>query len=168
MSTSRDIRFRVWASAWKPPRMVTPEDIELYGCRDLHSALQTVLTSPLYTVEQFTGLQDCNGRDVFEGDILALYPDRWSRKLISNTDDGTPIYEIDTTVAPTRPIVDRQIYPLGHVVWHDDVAAFKLALSRPTADNVTYVSLDQYSYTIEVVGNRHENADLLTQSPLAE
>lgn len=79
-----------------------------------------------YVVEQFTGLTDVNGKDIYEGDVL-----RTKAGLIQIVEQG--ILETDR---------------------EDIISGFY-------ANNLSDGKPHTFSYDEEVIGNVHENAELL-------
>ncbi|AOG31024.1 hypothetical protein AWV72_00206 [Lactiplantibacillus plantarum] len=79
-----------------------------------------------YVVEQFTGLTDVNGKDIYEGDVL-----RTKAGLIQIVEQG--ILETDR---------------------EDIISGFY-------ANNLSDGKPHTFSYDDEVIGNVHENAELL-------
>jgi len=63
----REIQFRVWDSYNK--KMIPTE-----GGFSLGSADSEMVGGPDYPVMQYTGLKDKNGKEIYEGDIIKLYP----------------------------------------------------------------------------------------------
>lgn len=92
--------------------------LEVEGGWDIHGH-----SDENYTVEQYTGLKDKNGKEIYEGDIVV------------NTyyDDG-------------------EMYK---VLWVDDSVAFGME----SLDDMELYKLPLES--LEVIGNIHENAELL-------
>ena len=80
-------------------------------------------------IEQFTGLLDKNGKEVYEGDIVKF-------EDVSGYKDGC-----------------------ASVIWHEDSCGYYL---ENDDDNI-YDTLYDFtpSYQMEVIGNIHENPELL-------
>ena len=95
-----------------------------------------------YTLSQYIGLMDKNGKKIFNGDILQ--------------NDQLP-YMVN----------GRSVY-FHEVVWLDDVAAFGLYVHKNPKSRVNGLSHGEMQYIEnfdasewEVVGNIHDNSDML-------
>lgn len=123
----RDIKFRAWYTPFKNKKFGT-------GYKYGNSVISFHDMSPdKYELEQYTGLKDKNGVEIYEGDVVKLY---------SETHD---IFGFEITKQQTGRI------------YFVDGAFF---ISGGTGDDPIYAYEDE----LEVIGNIHENADLLEET----
>lgn len=86
------------------------------------------------TIGQFTGLMDCKGREIFEGDII---------NYIRHRLDGTGFLE------------------QGKVEWRNEEGCYVFVNRFPTRDNRELVTPLIRCKEINVIGNIHDNPELL-------
>ena len=89
-----------------------------------------------YTIEQYTGLKDKNGKEIYEGDIVdVIFPTK------------------------LRGVEEHQIW-----VCRFGVKRAGFVLNRETNARIfslTFGEINAKNLAVEVIGNIHENADLL-------
>ena len=123
----RDIKFRSWNKVSK-----TMYGNSIYNCKD---SFDMQLKHPqIYEVMQYIGLEDKNGRKIYEGDII-----RYSDIEISNTDCG---------------IEYNDIINIGEVLYDNESAYYYVT-------NTYSVEMDEVWEDAEVIGNIYENPELL-------
>jgi uncharacterized phage protein (TIGR01671 family) len=76
----REIKFRVWChnkNEWEADRVFLAQEGNMLQCKPFGSP--TPIGHDTHTIEQFTGLLDKNGKEVFEGDVIAF--DGWTSEV---------------------------------------------------------------------------------------
>ena len=134
MSTQREIKFRAW---YRKLQMWASNGwhLENTGRLMLHSGPADVSDTD-YVVMQYTGLKDKNGREIYEGDILRA---RGKVAKVEQTIGGAWTYYFKSTKEPDTWIGYRLV---------------REELEDP-------VDRRGRIRDVEIMGNIHENPDLL-------
>lgn len=90
------------------------------------------------TVGQYTGLEDTNGKKIFEGDIVELYDKNNDIRMKAYVEFGNPNREYNW---------GYQLVPIGEVTADLDI--------------LLWVEMEDTGAFIEVIGNIHDNPELL-------
>ena len=146
----REIKFRAWDSTnnvWadKGPFHVIGE-VTLF---DLLKQYQFEHLNDL-VIEQYTGLHDKNGVEIYEGDVLLHTRKRWIGE------EGRFVYDSKHRLIglPTPIYENMEPVQVGPVEWLECGAWFPFA---DDDDDLPYV----IPGNCEVIGNIHENPELL-------
>lgn len=120
----REIKFRAW---WKYGKeCIYIKDLYFFEENGIHS-----IPDAEYEIEQFTGLHDKNGKEIYEGDIIDIsgYPE----------DSPSPVYIV----------FEDGAFKIKYQNWDS-------SLSKPLI-NISLIKLLGYI----IIGNIHENPELL-------
>ncbi|MBP6517877.1 YopX family protein [Shewanella sp.] len=123
---SREIEFRCWNEHGKC----------FHGMNELGDKLHLFNNkNPSYVVEQFTGLLDCNGVKIFEGDIVKMFYQDWLDKTqVIMFMEGTFGYGDGKFMFSAFHCLDMDMRGASH----------------------------HFSYAFEVIGNIHQHPEILT------
>jgi uncharacterized phage protein (TIGR01671 family) len=149
----REIKFRAWLSARsKDPSegiMYSPEEVYFVAHGEANCDGDVMSFEDGLTIEQYTGLHDKNGKEIYEGDII-LHEKR-----------NRPHSE-NTKTCKVRSIVE---WYSGVMSKDGFIAGEPCFRGREIYNEKGYSC---YFWTVfsfcEVIGNIHENPELLAQS----
>lgn len=138
----RELKFRVWDKERK--EIFVAQSINRSGCATILLKNQDILILPKKQIEimQYTGLKDKNGKEIYEGYIVER------RKLISAREMAVPGWGKDHTEIRRAVIVYKHGMFYGRSI---------------TAGINTNYSWDELEADFEIIGNIHENTELLEE-----
>lgn len=133
----RGLKFRAWS-----------EETKSFEYFDLYKGTECGLTNlQLWArnspIEQYTGLKDKNGKEIYEGDIVRLYEHNWwDGKIVKHH---------------KKPRIEGNFV----VFYNDDTAAFEMKNTQPYDNGIRGEEPFGFvSQEYEVIGNIHENSEL--------
>jgi uncharacterized phage protein (TIGR01671 family) len=133
----KELKFRAWVGSENTDRVDEEMHFEYGLCllqgkyADADAFGEIYGTYEDVPVEQYTGLKDGNGKEIYEGDIV-------EEKI--NTGD----YDVDGTYR-------------YKVVWDDDMLCWSL---NPNSTSI-HKDLWECNHSLKVIGNIHENPELI-------
>ncbi|WP_265478422.1 YopX family protein [Lactiplantibacillus plantarum] len=135
------IKFRAWDKVQN--KMLLPDNIEFIhgqaywteastdGQDECSNDGKVDGIGALFELEQFTGLTDMNGKEIYEGDIIKYFGA--NKKIKAKNEFGIIVYKADRYGAGFNSIIQNKEHGYGGINIEQDI----------------------------VVGNVHENAELL-------
>lgn len=173
----REIKFRVWDADWK--RMVYPIGIDwenqhakdgltlYYWVKDKDKTSKKGIPGmkDYCNVEQYTGLKDKNGKEIYEGDIVRFKYYNVFKRWWSNQEQ---IQIIEQECNQQRSEVKEQLttvtYSDGCYILKDGYPVTLVDVARGERfkrGQTHYCDTEEKQWDFEVIGNIHETPELL-------
>lgn len=131
----RELEFRVWSDYWK--KYATEAELYMDGLGDAVFETEDGIPHHENTdliIELSTGLKDKNGKKIWEGDIVKL-----TGKVAKNK---STLYK---------------------VVWDNFLTGFDLISLERSKEDIGYLNEVEMEERYKVIGNIHENKELLKE-----
>lgn len=161
---SREIKFRAWDvidKRWFPLDQLS---LRLSDSRVLGSSTYVCVYQGRALLEQFTGLLDKDGREIWEGDVVEI---TWTESRMPFANEPIPCDErgrpksIDTERKETGYIKwGHAGWKILYPNWLSDESG--LGPKRPNEIQLSWLGTWPSTMTAKVIGNIHEHPHLLT------
>lgn len=144
----REIKFRAWSK--KEKRMINASNV-IYQTIPVAPTKQGFRLKSVFTLMQYTGLKDKNGKEIYEGDIVKFI--KLERKEGSTFEEAT---------GKDWEKAYNKIPCFGKVLWSNNEAKFYVrGKEEAFYDNMG----SKFSWNeLEVIGNIYENKKLLKEA----
>ena len=136
----RELKFRVWDKrnkSWDKYLLLNTTGKIVVVDDDYGAQANTADNQENYVIQQYTGLKDKNGKEIYEGDIV-------------KTVDGV-----------SKLAVEFAEYTHGEVKWLRE--GFEVCQEYIGATRLSVFSCDYFTSDLEIIGNIFENSELLKQ-----
>lgn len=142
---SREVKFRIWDKANKEYKILgaTGLDARNGDVIDYYNEGNRLGGPEEYDVEQYTGLADKNGKEIYEGDIIKAKIDGLWQTGAHTVSKGKATWNLEVVYNDIR---------------YMDV--FHILGSKNQPDRIYYLFDEQIS-DLEIIGNVHENPELI-------